>query len=556
MTSYWFRNGEVYTVDSAQPWASGIVVHDEWIAYVGDDQGAQAHRRADTIEVDLEGRFVMPGFIDGHDHLIGGALTKVGVSLHGLEGKEAVVEAIKQYALEHPERPVIRGHGWTPFTFGFGVQPRRTWLDPVTDVRPALMHTYDCHDGWANTAAFIAAGIDATTPDPNPPSGTWPREADGFPMGTCCEPESWLPIAIALGMFSLDAVEEAMRLTLFPAPTWGITTYFDASPIVNTHKLAMEVYERLIEIDTKGGGLPVRIVGSHALRNAEVPAEVSVARLRELNAEVRSPNLSITTLKMFMDGVGPQHTAALLEPYTDQPENYGPFVFEPDLVARHVAAANLAGFDAHMHACGDAGVRGALDAVEQVQVTHGPLGARNTICHLELCNIDDVPRFAELGITANGTPVWGTDYRGEFMDAYPQLIGNERFTRDYVPYGSLVRSGALLTFGGDCPGVEVDEIAPLKQIEAAVTRQRAGRPGDRICGPHERMTLADALRCYTINGAIALRLETEVGSIEAGKRADLVILQHNPFSVAAHEIHAIGVAHTMLGGRFTHGGAF
>ena len=325
---------------------------------------------------------------------------------------------------------------------------------------------------------------------------------------------------------------------------------------MNTGKLAQQVYERLIEIDTTGGGLPVRIVGSHAVRDPDAAPERAVERLRQMHHEIRSPNLSITTLKLFMDGVGPQHTAALLQPYTDQPDNHGPFLFGSQLAERHIAAANTAGFDVHMHACGDAGVRGALDAVERVQQAHGPLGARNTICHLELCNVDDVPRFAQLGVTANGTPLWGTDYRGEFMDAYPLLVGPERFSRDYVPYGSLVRSGALVTFGGDCPGVEVDEIAPLKQIEAAVTRQRPGRRDDRICGEHERMALADALRCYTINVARALRLEDEVGTIEAGKRADMVILSTNPFTVDPYDIHAIGVEHTMLGGRFTHGGVF
>lgn len=551
MGSYWFRNGDVYTVDPEQPWATSLVVHDELIAHVGDEDGARRHLRSDTVEVDLAGRFVMPGFVDGHDHLIGGGLTKVGLSLAGLEGKGAVIDAIRRYALDHPDRPVIRGHGWTPFTFGVGVQPHRHWLDPVTDVRPALFHTYDCHDGWANTAAFVAASVDETSADPNPPYGIWPRDADGFPMGTCCEPEAWLPIAIALGMFSLDNVREAMAMTLFPAPSWGITTYYDASPIVNTHRLAMEVYEHLMRIDREGG-LPVRIVGSYAVRNDELPPEVAVGRLADLHREVRSPHLSITTLKLFLDGVGPQHTAALLEPYTDQPDNHGPFVLGPDLVERHVAAANLAGFDAHMHACGDAGVRGALDAIERVQVSHGPLGARNTICHLELCHAADVPRFAELGVTVNGTPMWGTDYRGEFMDSYPALIGRDRFERDYVPYGSLVRSGALVTFGGDCPGVEIDEIAPLQQIEAAVTRQRPGRPDDRVCGPRQRIDLAEALRCYTINGAIALRLEDQVGSLVAGKRADLVVLGANPFAVSPHEIHAIPIERTMLGGRITH----
>ena len=553
MTSYWFRNCDVYTVDSAQPWARSLVVHDDRIAFVGDDEGARPHRRSDTVEVDLDGQFVMPGFVDSHDHLIGGALAKVGVALDGLAGKDAVVEAIRRYSVDNPQQPVIRGHGWTPFTFGFGVAPHRTWLDAVTDVRPAMIHTYDVHDVWANTAAFRAAGIGPETPDPNPPSSYWPRDSDGFPSGTCCEPESWLPIAIALGMFSLEAVQEAMQMTLFAAPGWGITTAFDASPIVNTKALTQEVYEHLLAID-RAEGLPVRVVGSYVARNAELPPEVAVTRLRELNRDIASANLSITTMKLFVDGVGPQHTAAMLEPYTDQPGNCGPYVFDPELIRRHVEAANLAGFDAHMHACGDAAVRGALNAVEHVQAEHGPLGARNTICHLEVCNMVDVARFAELGVIANGTPLWGTDYRGEFYDAYPQLIGDERFRRDYLPYGSLVRSGATVTFGGDCPGVEVHEIAPLIQIEAATTRQRPGRPDDRVCGEHERIALADALRCYTINGAYALRLEHETGSLVAGKRADLVVLAANPFRVDVHAIHAIGVQHTMLGGRFTHGG--
>jgi predicted amidohydrolase YtcJ len=174
------------------------------------------------------------------------------------------------------------------------------------------------------------------------------------------------------------------------------------------------------------------------------------------------------------------------------------------------------------------------------------------VCHLEFCHPDDVQRFAALGVTANGTPIWGTDYRGEFMDAYPALVGEERFRRDYCPYGSVVRSGANVTFGADCPGVEVHEIAPLVQIESAVTRQRPGRADDRPAGAHERVTVAQALQCYTLNGARALRLEHETGSLEVGKQADLVVLARSPFDVAVHEIHSIPVQLTMLGGRVTH----
>jgi predicted amidohydrolase YtcJ len=550
MPSHWFRNGTIYTLDARQPWAASLVVHDGVIAYVGDDDGAYAARLDNTVEIDLEGGFLMPGFIDGHDHLIGGALSKVGVSLEGLEGKDAVLAAIARYAREHPHSDVIRGHGWTPFTFGEGQQPHRTWLDTVTDVRPAMMHTYDVHDVWANTAAFLAAGIDADTPDPNPPLSYWPRDPDGFPSGTCCEPEAWVPIAVALGMFTVESVREAMSRTMTPAPSWGITTYFDATPIVNSMRLITDTYEHLMAQDAEGG-LPVRIVGSHSVRDPQVSPERVIRMLREMNERFRSPNLAITTLKLFMDGVGPQHTAAMLEPYADQ-SHQGAFVMEPEVVQRYVEAANLAGFDVHIHACGDAGVRGALDAIEAVQTAHPQLAPRNTVCHLEFCHPDDAGRFAGLGVTMNGTPLWGTDYRGEFVDSYPTLVGAERFERDYCPYGDIVRSGALVTFGADCPGVEVHEIPPLVQIEAAVTRRRPGKPDDRPAGEHQRITLAEALRCYTLNGAIALRLEHLTGSLEVGKLADLVLLGANPFDVPEHEIHRTPVALTMLAGRITH----
>ncbi len=551
MSSYWFRNGAVYTMEPTSPWASSLVVRDDLIAFVGGDEAARAHVHPDTIEVDLEGGFLMPGFIDGHDHLIGGAMAKVGVSLEGLQGKDAVVEAVRRYAETHPGHDVIRGHGWTPFTFGQGVQPHRTWLDQATDVRPAFVHTYDVHDVWANTAAFVAAGIDASTPDPNPPTAYWPRDPDGFPAGTCCEPEAWLPIALKLGMFSIESVQQALSMSMVPAPSWGITSYFDASTLLQSRRLVSEVYEHLMALD-RADELPVRIVGSHLVREADRSPEREVETLRQMHHDIRSPRIAITTMKLFMDGVGPQHTAAMLEPYTDVGHRGG-WVLPPDFVRRQVEAANLGGFDTHIHACGDAGVRGALDAFEHVKVHQGHLTPRNTVCHLEFCHPDDVVRFAQLGATANCTPVWGTDYRGVFIDAYPGLVGQQRFHRDYCPYGSVVRTGANVTFGADCPGVEVHEIAPLVQIEAAVTRQRPGRPDDRPAGAHERVSVADALRCYTINGAKALRLEDVTGSLRVGKQADLVWLGRSPFEVPAHEIHGIAVQGTMLGGRVTHG---
>jgi predicted amidohydrolase YtcJ len=556
MSSHFFRNGSVYTVDPLRPWAESVVVRDERIVHVGAEVDAGPFVDAATLEIDLEGGCLLPGFIDGHDHLIEGALMKVGLSLDGLHGRADVLDAVAAHVAGSPGSGAIRGFGWTPFTFGEDGLPRRQWLDAHSADRPALMISYDNHDGWANSEALRRAGIDAATPDPNPPTSFYAREPDGAPSGACCEPEAWSPVAAALGAFDDEAYVVAMNASYWPAPSWGITTYFDAGVL----KLGLyperldALYRRLMAYDLEQG-LPVRIVGSHPVRDPNISPQAAVERLRTLQAQVRSPLLSVTTLKVFVDGVGPTHTAALLEPYSDRPGERGACLIDPDRVRELVCAANGAGFDVHLHCCGDRAVRVALDAIEAAQSEPGPRQARNTVCHLELLHPDDLPRFAGLGVTANGTPLWATDYRGEFCDFYPGLIGPERFQRDYLPYGSLFRSGARVTFGADLPGVEVDEIAPLVQIEAAVTRQRPGRPDDRVCSPEgERLPLESVLRCYTINGARALRLEDEIGSIEVGKRADLVSLTANPFEVPPQEIHAIGVRNTMLSGRFTFGG--
>jgi predicted amidohydrolase YtcJ len=481
---------------------------------------------------------------------IGGALSKIGVSLDNLHGKEAVLERIRHYAETHPDKDVIRGHGWTQFTFD-GEQPHRTWLDTVTDTRPAFLHSYEVHDVWANTAAFVAAGIDASTPDPNPPASFFFRDTDGYPAGTCCE-GSWMPLAIKLGMYSMESIREAMDLTMTPAPSYGITSYFDAGSLLSSRRLERAVSADLVALDNAGEP-PVRIVASSGfVRGDGESPETVVEQAFEMQEEVRSPNISVTTVKMFMDGVGPAHTASMLEPYLDEPHTGG-WVTPPEYAKEMALAANVAGFDVHIHSCGDAAVRAALDAFENVRNTHPELTPRNTVCHLEFCHPDDVPRFAQLGVTANATPLWGTDYLGEFVDAYPNLVGEERFRRDYLPYGSIIRTGANMTFGSDCPGVGVEEIAPLIHVEAAVTRRRPGRPDDRPAGGHEQMSVADALHCFTMGGAKALRLEHVTGSIEVGKRADLVQLGGNPYTVPHHEIHAIPVVRTMLGGRFTFG---
>ena len=230
---------------------------------------------------------------------------------------------------------------------------------------------------------------------------------------------------------------------------------------------------------------------------------------------------------MWVDGTAVAGTALLLEPFANEPDFRGTITLPPSHIKAQIEATQRAGFDMHIHADGDGSVRAVLDAIEDVQARLGQQGRRHAICHLSLTHPDDVQRFKRLGIIANGTPLWATNYDGVYVEQYKTLFGSERVEQRVYPYGDLVRSGATVTFGADLPGVDIDEIPPLFQLEATVTRKRPGLPDDPPMVARQRISVEEAIRAYTINGAYQLRLEDQIGSIEVGKKADLIVLGKN-----------------------------
>jgi len=207
----------------------------------------------------------------------------------------------------------------------------------------------------------------------------------------------------------------------------------------------------------------------------------------------------------------------------------------------------------HIHVDADGSARTVLDAIQAAHEQIGRGDSRHTIAHNTLVAPEDIPRYRQLGVLANCTPLWGTDYHGQYRQIYTELLGAERVEERVFPYGDLARSGAVVTFGADLPGVDVDEIPPLIQIEAALTRKRPGFPADTPFVPRQRMNLDQALRAYTINAAFQLRMEKEIGSIEVGKKADLVVLGQDLFTVAPEDVHSVPVRITMMDGRVTFG---
>lgn len=548
MRSTLLYGGRIYTVDPRQPQAEAVVVHGTDIVHVGSLDQAAAYVDASTERLDLRGGLCLPGFIDAHDHLAMGAVSKLGVNLSGVTGTQDVLDVVRRYVAETPGTSVLRGHGWYPASFDTR-SPRREWLDAITGERPMVVASADMHDTWFNTAAMRQAGINASTPDPDPGSQYFVRDDDGTPTGHAVEGAGFL-VHLANGTLSLETIRDSQALTLDRAPSWGITAYFEAGVLAGPSSASSEpVYADLIDRD-RAGALGLRIAGSVFTRETgDDPGEIA-RELADWSAGMRSEHVSFGHCKMWSDGTLFSGGAELLEPSCAGTR--GEMTFTREQVEEQIAAVQALGFDMHIHVDADGSTRTVLDALEAARRRPGSSGRRHTIAHNTLVHPHDIPRFAELGVIANGTPLWGTDYNGQYLDIYTELLGAERCEERLFPYGDLVRSGAVVTWGADMPGVDIDEIPPLLQLETLVTRQRPGRRDDRPLVPRQRIGLAQALRGYTIDAAYQLRMENLVGSLEVGKRADLVVLAEDLFAIDPYEIHGVPVVLTMMDGAITH----
>lgn len=554
VNSYLLSGGPIWTGDPAQPWAQAVVVRGSDLVHVGTRDGADDFTDAATELIDLDGRMCLPGFIDAHNHLASMAVSKLGVNLSGIVGRDAVLAAVRDWVAVQPAGAPLRGHGWMPDSFEER-SPRREWLDEITGDRPMYLFSADAHDIWFNTTAMRAAGIGPDTPDPDPGAQYWVRDSDGTPTGHAVEAASYMPIIIAQDLFSAANIRAVQELTLQPAPSWGMTAYFEAGAAAGPASAdARWIYDDLVAQD-QSGHLPLRVAGSYWTRTPNDDPAAIVEDLKVWHAEVRSDHVQVNTCKLWADGTFMSGGALLLSPCCGHAaDDLGTMTFPPEHIEAQIEAVQAAGFDMHIHIDGDGSARVVLDAYEKVLRRRGREGRRHVVAHNSMLDPTDIPRYAAMGIIANCTPLWGTDYNGQYRDIYTGMLGAERVEERLFPYGDLVRSGAVVTYGSDIPGVDIPEIPPLIQIEALLTRKRPGYPDDLPLVARQRIGLHDALRGYTVNGAYQLRMEQRTGSLTAGKAADLTVLGADLFRVDPQEIHAVPVVLTMMDGRITHDG--
>lgn len=502
-----FRNGNVFTSDAVNPLADGLAIEGDRILAVGEVSDFVGP----TTEVfDLRGAMVAPGFIDAHVHVATSGLDKLRVSFDGCDNAREALAHIARYSVANPDEPWIVGAGWSQSWFEKGCPSARS-LDGVVPDRPVLVMNRDGHGAWVNTRALEIGGVDKLTPDPH--DGRIQRLADGSPQGTLHEGAVQLVERHAPD----DTVDDFVRGIARGQEEmfrYGITGWQEAAIIP-------EVQDGYLQM-ARSGELKGDVVG--ALWWDRHRGLDQVEDLIERRNEA-APGFRPTTIKLMLDGVAENFTASLLSPYLDGSGsvtgNTGVNFIDPPFLKEIVTNLDSHGFQCHFHALGDGAVRSALDAVAAALAANGPTDNRHHLAHLQFVHPDDIPRFARLNATANVQPLWACmeDYQTELTRPY---VTRERFSWQY-PFRSLVDSGARLAMGSDW---SVSTASVMEEIAVAITR-KAEDDGEAL-GPEEAISAEAALIAFTLGSAYVNHSEKETGSLQAGKRADLAVLDRDP----------------------------
>ena len=485
--------------------------------------------------VDVAGGLVAPGFVDAHVHPIQGGLERLRCDLSPYDTREDYLDVVGRYAAAHPELAWIVGGGWAMPAFPGGT-PLASDLDAVVPDRPVYLPNRDHHGAWVNSRALQLAGIDRDTPDPS--DGRIERDADGRPTGTLHEGATSL-VSRLLPRTTGEDYYAALLAGQSYLHSLGITGWQDA--IVGAYS-GMDDPASTYVTAAGNGDLRSHVVGAlwweRRLGVEQVPDLVG---RREAMTGGR---FRATTVKIMQDGVAENGTAALGSPYLDRcghpTDNSGHSFVDPAVLRDAVRELDAAGFQVHVHAIGDRGVREALDAMEGTDPDR-----RHHIAHLQLVHPQDVSRFAGLGVAANAQALWAC-HDEQMTELTLPFLGEERSRWQY-PFGSLYRSGARLVMGSDWPVSTPD---PLAAIHTAVTRTTYGDPGRAGSDPflpEESVDLLTAFSAYTA-GSSWVNHRDDAGVLEPGAVADVVVLDRDPFAGPASEIGATRVASTWVDG--------
>jgi predicted amidohydrolase YtcJ len=518
-------NAAVWTADSTRPWAEAVAISGDRITAVGTSNDVRRLVGPATRVIDGKGRMVVPGFIDSHVHFLAGGLNLASVQLRDARTPAEFIARIKAFAASVPHGTWITGGDWDHQNWG-GELPQRSWIDSVTPNNPVWINRLDGHMALANSAALRAANVPMTGGDIA--GGTITRDASGQPTG----------------IFKDNAQEAIDKAVPDPAPAMldraleAAMAYANERGVTSVDHMGTWADLAVFERAHAAGTLRTRIYASVPL--------ATWSRLRDtVTARGRGDSwLRIGGLKGFVDGSLGSHTAAMMQPFTDAPNDSGLLVNTPEDLYSWTSSADKSGLHVIVHAIGDRAIDLQLNIFQRVAGENGARDRRFRIEHAQHIAPKDVPRFGQLGVIPSMQPYHAID-DGRWAE---KIIGHERAKTTYA-FRSLKETGARLAFGSDWP---VAPATPLEGIYAAVTRRTLDDKNPQGWIPEQKISVDDALRAYTLDAAYATFEETDKGSLTPGKLADVVVIDRNLSRIPAEAIRDAGIDFTIVGGRIVY----
>ncbi len=526
-----FVGGTIRSGVTGEPAQDALAVTSGRIAGAGT--AARRARGPSTVVIDLDGGALLPAWGDGHAHPLLGGLGLAGAAVRGCTTVGQILEAVRSWAAAHPGAEWICGNAFSPVLAPGGLFDAR-WLDEAVRDRPVMLLTEDHHTAWVNSEALRRANLSAATPQPA--HGEIVRREDATPLGTLRE---WGALEPVLGLIpgpGLPAQLTALAQVSERFARDGITWVQDARVTHDQVEAWITAVARNLlrfRADLAFFADPATWADNLDTMTAD----------RQLVDEQGGGWLTARTVKFFADGVIESGTAAMLEDYHDCPHSRGLPNWTATGLADAMSAVDNLGFECHIHAIGDAGVRISLDAVEELHRRNGRRDRRTTIAHLQVIDPADLPRFAQLGVIANFEPLWA-QLDPLMTELTEPRLGPERSGRQYQ-IASMLASGARVSFGSDWP---VTSHRPLDILTTAVTRQTADHrpPGGWL--PAERIDIETALHAYSAGTAYQARAQDQWGTLRPGMRADLVHLSADPLTTAPAALTDLQVLGTWLAG--------
>ncbi len=518
-----FINGKIYTVNDKQPFAEAVLIEKNKIIFVGSNDEVLTRTGLIPEVIDLEGKLMLPGFIDNHTHFLSGGFYISGIDLRIAKSKEEFREILKSYIIKHPDRWITGGR-WDHETWSEVILPTKELIDDISQNNPVFVSRLDGHMGVANSFALKLAGITKATEDPV--GGFIERDPKtGEPTGILKDNAMDLVFKV-IPEHSDEEKSEALQAALDEAKRLGVTSVHDITEmndfnfLLETHqqdKLTCRLYSRLPITNYKK---VIELISS--FKNDEI--------------------FSLGSLKGFSDGSLGSSTAWLSESYENQEDNFG---LPNDIVLdgrleKWSKDADKNHLQICIHAIGDKANSFLLDMYEKIKNENPVWDRRFRIEHAQHLKDKDVKRFSELGVLASMQPVHLLD-DGNWAH---KRLGEERISSSYK-IRSLIDSDADVSFGTDWP---VAPLNPLFGIYAAVTRRTSDNKNPEGWIPEEKISVEDAVRCYTLNSAYAGFQEKILGSIETGKLADMIVLSEDIFSISPERIKDVKIEMTIFNG--------